>query len=132
MSFPAFWLMQQSKFERNEATEADSPIQKVLDLAYLFSVIDYSAWPGLDGFAKFIGLHSKTLQRELTRHDTTGAELVGSAKMRQAEQWLTEGRLSITKIGKNLGYKNLSAFTRTCRRWFGSSPCRLRHDLDGR
>ncbi len=72
MSFPAFWLMQQSKFERNEATEADSPIQKVLDLAYLFSVIDYSAWPGLDGFAKFIGLHSKTLQRELTRHDTTG------------------------------------------------------------
>ncbi|WP_171239247.1 AraC family transcriptional regulator [Ruegeria sp. HKCCA5491] len=132
MSFPASWLMQQSKFERNEATETDSPIQKALDLADLFSVIDYSAWPGLDGFAKFIGLHPKTLQRELARHGTTGANLVDRAKMRQAKQWLTEGRLSITDIGKNLGYKNPSAFTRTCRRWFGSSPYRLRHDLDVR
>ncbi len=129
MSFPASWLMQQSKFERHETKKAGSPIQHVFDLADLFSVIDYSGWPGLDGFAQFIGLHPKTLQRELTRHGTTGAELIDRAKMRQADQWLTEGRISITDIGKALGYKNPSAFTRTCRRWFGLSPDQMRRAL---
>ncbi len=130
MSFPASWLMQQSKFERTEPTKAAVPIHQLLDLANLFSVIDYSKWPGLDGFAQFIGLHPKTLQRELARQGTTGADLIDGAKMRQAEQWLTEGRHSITDIGKALGYKNPSAFTRTCRRWFGLPPNRLRCDFD--
>ena len=112
MSFPASWLMQQSKFERKKHSENDESIQHALNLGKLFTVIDYSGWPGLDGFAHFIGVHPKALQRELAKQGLTGAELVDNAKRRQAKQGLTEGRRSITEIGKDLGYKNPSAFTR--------------------
>ena len=126
MSFPSAWLMQQSPFLRNIAPDKATAQQEPLDLVALFRVFDYSEWPGLDGLAAFVGVHPKALQRELARQGTNGAELIDRAKMHLAELWLREDTRSITQIGRALGYKNASAFTRACHRWFETSPERLR------
>ncbi len=126
MSFPSAWLMQQSPFPRNIVPDKATAPQKSLDLGALFRVFDYSEWPSLDGLAAFVGVHPKALQRELAKQGTNGAELIDSAKMHLAELWLREDTRSITQIGRALGYKNASAFTRACHRWFEASPERLR------
>ncbi|WP_170477381.1 AraC family transcriptional regulator [Ruegeria arenilitoris] len=126
MSFPAAWLMQQSPFPRNTEPDNTSMQQQPLDLVALFRVFDYSDWPGLDGLAEFAGTHPKALQRELAQHGTNGAELIDRAKEHLADLWLREEIRTITQIGRDLGYKNASAFTRACHRWFGASPEKLR------
>ncbi|WP_243403585.1 helix-turn-helix domain-containing protein [Shimia abyssi] len=126
MSFPSAWLMQQSPFPRNSAPDNAAALQEPLDLVALFRVFDYLGWPGLDGLATFVGVHPKALQRYLAKQGTNGAELIDRAKMHLAELWLREDTRSITEIGRALGYKNASAFTRACHRWFKSSPVRLR------
>ena len=126
MSFPSEWLMQQSPFLGNDATEKAAAKHKPLDLRALFRVFDYPEWPGLDGLAVFVGMHPKALQRDLARHGTNGAELIDEAKKHLADLWLRENMRSITQIGHDLGYKNGSAFTRACHRWFGASPENMR------
>ena len=126
MTLPSAWLMQQSPLQRNTAPENVITRQQPLDLVALFRVFDYSEWPGLDGLAAFVGAHPKALQRELGGHGTNGAELIDRAKMHLADLWLGEDTRYITQIGRDLGYKNPSAFTRACHRWFETSPDRLR------
>ncbi len=126
MSFPSAWLMQQSPFLRNTEPDNASTQQQPLDLFALFRVFDYSDWPGLDGLAAFVGVHPKALQRELGSHGTNGAELIDRAKEHLADLGLREATRSITQIGRDLGYKNASAFTRACHRWFDTSPAKYR------
>ncbi len=122
ISFPSIWLMQGFSFQRAAQPVEYVKIRQELDVSALFGVFDYSNWPGLDGLADFLGMHPKALQRELARHGTNGAKLVDAAKKRLAAQWLKEGGRSISHIGIDLGYKNASAFTRACHRWFGAAP----------
>ena len=121
ISFPADWMM-----HRSEAVPkgggTDIPTAPSVDLDTLFEVFDYSVWPGLDGFARFLGFHPKALQREFARRGTTGAKLADGARSRLAAGWLADDQLPIGEIGRKLGYKNASAFTRACHRWFGCSP----------
>lgn len=126
MSFPSAWLMQQSPFPENIGAGSETADPEPLDLAALFRVFDFSEWPGLDGLANFAGVHPKALQRELAKQGTNGAELIDRAKMHLAGRRLREETRSITEIGRALGYKNASAFTRACYRWFGASPEKLR------
>ena len=126
MSFPAEWLMQQSLFPRGVTSQGETSELEPLDLVALFRVFEYSKWPGLDGLAAFVGVHPKALQRELASKGTNGAELIDRAKMHLSNLWLREGSRSITQIGRDLGYKNPSAFTRACHRWFETSPEKLR------
>ncbi|MCA0873124.1 helix-turn-helix domain-containing protein, partial [Seohaeicola saemankumensis] len=126
MTFPSAWLMHQSPFPLNTAPDDAATQQQPLDLVALFRVFDYSDWPSLDGLSEFVGTHPKALQRELASHGTNGAELVDCAKKHFADLWLREDTRPITQIGRELGYKNASAFTRACHRWFGASPEKLR------
>ena len=126
LSFPSAWLMQQSPFPRNTAPDNATTQQQALDVAALFRVFDYSDWPSLDGLAEFVGTHPKALQRELAQQGTNGTELIDRGKEHLADLWLREDTRSITQIGRDLGYKNASAFTRACHRWFDTSPEKLR------
>lgn len=126
MTFPSAWLMQQSPFPRSPEKDNTATQQQRLDLVTLFRVFDYSDWPGLDGLAEFMGTHPKALQRELAQQGTNGAKLIDQAKKHLSELWLQEDTRSITQIGRDLGYKNASAFTRACHRWFDNSPEKLR------
>lgn len=81
-----------------------------------------------------LGMHPRTLQRRLAEEGRTFEELRDEVFKASALRFLRETDLPIKQIAGALAFSEQSAFTRSCKRWFGMSPARLRrHDapIDG-
>jgi AraC-like DNA-binding protein len=72
------------------------------------------------------GLHPKTLQRRLAAENTTFAELVDQTRRDTARRRLLGTDLSLHQICGQLGYSEQSVLTRSCNRWFNSTPAAYR------
>lgn len=72
--------------------------------------------------ARQFGLHPKTLQRRLAAEGLTFAELVDQSRRDTAHRLLRDTDLSLRQICDHLGYSEHSVLTRSCRRWFDSTP----------
>lgn len=68
-----------------------------------------------------------TLQRRLSDSGLTFLSLVDAVRKEMADRYLRQASISVTDIAYLLGYSELSAFSRACRRWYDASPqsCRL-------
>jgi AraC-like DNA-binding protein len=69
-----------------------------------------------------LGLHARTLQRRLREEGSTFEQIKDAARRDWAEQLLAQPSVSLTQIADMLGYADSSAFSRSCRRWFGEAP----------
>ena len=78
--------------------------------------------------AKRLGVSSRTLVRRLRETGTTYRDLRDAHRRRRAEKLLREGSLTVAEVAYQLGYEATPNFNRACRRWFGSSPGKLRHE----
>ncbi|MEE4023541.1 AraC family transcriptional regulator [Gordonia sp. PKS22-38] len=78
--------------------------------------------------ARQFRLHPKTLQRRLAAEGTTFAAVVDDVRRELAERWLRETDMTLSHLAHELGYAEQSVLTRSCRRWFGVSPARFRHE----
>lgn len=76
--------------------------------------------------ARQFGLHPKTLQRRLSAEHTTFAELVDQTRREIAHRLLVETDLSLRQICHQLGYAEQSVLTRSCKRWFDTTPTNYR------
>ncbi|MGV0741351.1 AraC family transcriptional regulator [Mycolicibacterium sp. XJ870] len=76
--------------------------------------------------ARQFGLHPKTLSRRLAAEHTTFAELVEQTRRDVAERLLLDTDLSLNQLCRQLGYAEQSVLTRSCRRWFGTTPTAYR------
>ncbi|CAM3838060.1 AraC family transcriptional regulator [Mycolicibacterium frederiksbergense] len=76
--------------------------------------------------ARHFGLHPKTLQRRLADEHTTFAELVDQTRREIAHRLLLDTDLSMQQICHHIGYAEQSVLTRSCKRWFGTTPSTLR------
>ena len=72
--------------------------------------------------ARQFGLHPKTLQRRLTAEGTTFAQLVDQSRRDTAHRLLLDTELSLHQICNQLGYSEQSVLTRSCKRWFNTTP----------
>ncbi len=79
-----------------------------------------------DDIALHLGIHPKTLQRRLAAEHTTFAELVDQARRDTAHRLLLDTDLSLDQVSRQLGYAEQSVFTRSCKRWFGTTPTAVR------
>lgn len=79
--------------------------------------------------AHALGLHERTVQRRLRQEGTTFEEIKDRARRDWAESLLRQAALPMSQIALMLGYADSSAFTRSCRRWFGEPPLRHRARL---
>ena len=71
MTFPSAWLTERNR-QPVEGKQLDiSAAQSPVDLRRVFETLDYSSWPGTDGFAKFLGMHPKALPRLLASEGTS-------------------------------------------------------------
>ncbi|MHA3024274.1 AraC family transcriptional regulator [Mycobacterium sp. BMJ-28] len=77
--------------------------------------------------ARQFGLHPKTLRRRLAAEDTSFAHLVDQIRRDTAHGLLRDTDLSLSQIGRRLGYSEQSVLTRSCKRWFGTTPTAYRH-----
>jgi AraC-like DNA-binding protein len=76
--------------------------------------------------AEAVGISARTLQRQLAQSGTSYRKLVGTAKLRLAQQRLLDTTTRITDIATELGYTNSSNFARAFHRQTGVSPSAYR------
>jgi AraC-like DNA-binding protein len=74
-------------------------------------------------------LHPKALQRRLASEGTTFAALVDAVRRGMARRYLRDTDMTLSHLARELGYAEQSVLSRSCRRWFGSSPAALRDGL---
>ena len=123
---PSAWMLHRNRRPDTGKNLALDLSEISIDPSRLFEALDYTSWPGTDGFAKFIGMHPKALQRMLAAEGTSCSARVDTAKSRLAAKWIADPDTPFKKIAERLGYRNASAFTRSCHRWFGFAPEELR------
>ena len=73
-----------------------------------------------------LNMHPRTLQRRLREEGTSFEAIKDDVRRDAAERYLSESDLPLTKIAALLGYSEPSVLTRSCQRWFSSSPRQLR------
>lgn len=88
-----------------------------------------SAVPDIDSISRIIGLTSQKLQKQLKQNGLTFKAVVRAAREELALHYLEDVNMPLTEIAFNLGYSELSAFSRAFRNWTGMSPQRFRHNL---
>lgn len=82
--------------------------------------------------AAALGLHARTLQRRLREEGSSFEKIKDTARREWAESLLSQPSITLTQISDILGYADSSAFSRSCRRWFGEAPRSYRARLAAR
>lgn len=85
--------------------------------------------PGIEKVAERIRLPRWTLQRRLAERGMTFSDCVDRVRSRLSLMYLAEPYLSIASIAELLGYSEVSAFSRACKRLHGASPEAVRRRL---
>jgi AraC-like DNA-binding protein len=76
----------------------------------------------LEGIAEHLRLPAWTLQRRLADQGTSFSELLDQVRQQLATYYLQQSDLAISELALQLGYSEISAFSRAFRRWFSISP----------
>ena len=80
----------------------------------------------MEGAAFLLGVSARTLQRQLGEAGVTYRDLVEQVRMERALHLIFESSDSVTDIALDLGYSDITSFTRAFRRWCGVAPSNFR------
>lgn len=69
-----------------------------------------------------LGLHPRVLQKRLQRQGVSFRQLLQMTRQDIAQQFLQHGHMSVTDLALNLGYSEVSVFSRHFKQWTGCSP----------
>ena len=83
----------------------------------------------LERVAGLFRVTPRTLQNWLQRENTSFHQILEQVRRELAMQYLKTEGMSLTNISLLLGYSDSSTFTRSFRRWYGTSPSRWRKQL---
>lgn len=76
--------------------------------------------------ARELGLHLRTLHRRLQAEGTSFQRLKDEVRREAMLYYVQQTQLDFARISERLGFAEQSVMTRSCNRWFGMSPTRLR------
>ena len=79
--------------------------------------------------AHALNVSARTLQRKLVEAGTSFRELSDSVRGQLAQEYLTDGDVSIAEVAFLLGFSEQSSFNRAFRGWTGESPGRWRRRM---
>lgn len=79
-----------------------------------------------EAIAEMLAMHPRTLQRRLAAEQCCFEDLREDVRKEAALRYLCETRVPLSQLSSLLGLSEQSALTRSCRRWFGTTPSRLR------
>ncbi|MVU82996.1 helix-turn-helix domain-containing protein [Nocardia sp. ET3-3] len=95
-------------------------VRLAIDRAFLESKAD------IDTVARMLAIHERTLQRALAAEGTTFTAVLDAARRDAARRLLCETDLPMSRITTLIGLREQSALTRVVRRWYGTTPQRMR------
>lgn len=76
--------------------------------------------------AAMLAIHPRTLHRRLEAEGTGFETIKEELRKELALQYLRETKMPLGQLSGLLGFPEQSAFSRSCRRWFGVAPSALR------
>lgn len=76
--------------------------------------------------AAMLAIHPRTLHRRLEAEGKSFEAIKEELRQEIALQYLRETKIPLGQLSGLLGFPEQSAFTRSCRRWFGAPPSALR------
>lgn len=79
-----------------------------------------------EAIAEMLAMHPRTLQRRLAAERCCFEDLREDVRKEAALRYLCETRVPLSQLSSLLGLSEQSALTRSCRRWFGTTPSRMR------
>lgn len=85
-----------------------------------------SSIPSLGQIASILGLSGPSFQKRLRKHGLSYNDILRAARHELALHYMDDPDMALTEIAFNLGYSELSAFSRAFRNWTGMSPQRYR------
>ncbi|MEC3916491.1 AraC family transcriptional regulator [Nocardia sp. CDC160] len=95
-------------------------VRLAIDRALLESRAD------IETVARMLTMHERTLQRALAAEGTTFTALLDAARRDTTYRLLCETDLPMSRITTLIGLREQSALTRVVRRWYGTTPQRVR------
>ncbi|GGO79381.1 AraC family transcriptional regulator [Marinobacterium nitratireducens] len=72
--------------------------------------------------ARLLGMRPRSLQHQLKATHSSFSSILNEARFDLARDALTQSDVSLTDLALQLGYSELSAFSRAFKRWSGCSP----------
>ena len=96
------------------------------------TVIERLLGTGACGYAEVadaLSMHPRTLQRRLREEGTTFEDIKEEARRDLAQRYLAHPEVPLAQVTALLDYREQSALTRSCRRWFQTTPRALRASL---
>ena len=76
----------------------------------------------LSHIARFLSLSVRALQNRLDAEHSSFQLLLDKVRRELATKHLSQGDMQLTQLAYLLGYSELSAFSRSFKRWYGTSP----------
>jgi AraC-like DNA-binding protein len=76
--------------------------------------------------ADLLFLHPRTLQRKLAQEGATFDDIRDDVRQQTALHFLRETHIPLAQLSGILGLSDQSVLTRSCLRWFGATPSRIR------
>jgi AraC-like DNA-binding protein len=86
--------------------------------------------PSMEEVASYLKISTRTLHRRLEERGLVFKELLQKTRQQLAQQYLKEGRLTLSEIALLLGYSEQSAFSRAFKQWLGVTPLRFQKSPD--
>lgn len=80
----------------------------------------------IENISLCMGMHPKKLQRALKMQGTSYRDILENVRKKEALRMLDAGNVNLTDIALQLGYAELSIFSRNFKSWFGVPPTELR------
>ncbi|MCK0536208.1 AraC family transcriptional regulator [Alcanivorax quisquiliarum] len=111
---------------RQLAEGADSVVEQVAQ--QLRTIPEGVPLPALEQMAATLHLSSRTFKRRLQQEQANYRDLLEAELQQRAVRLLSEGRLGITEVAYQLGYSDVSNFSRAFRRWTGKAPRQWRSE----
>lgn len=85
---------------------------------------------GIEAVAERLHMSDRTLKRQLSREGTTFSTIVEEIRYRHATALLSRTDFTLDQIAEQLGYSDLTNFSRAFKRWSGRSPSQWRKEIN--
>lgn len=118
------WQALESTLEARRARESrGKPLDMAaIEEAILFSLREHARAPQLAEIARMHAMSQRTFARTLAHAGLSFRALLDDTRMALAQELLVKDGLSVKAVSERLGYSDVTAFTRSFRRRFGTPP----------
>jgi AraC-like DNA-binding protein len=115
-------LMREHLLHRMQLLKTQYPDNLKAQVCHLIGSLLHTGECGIDAVSNSLGLQPRVLQKRLQAESSSFSQLLQETRLEIAKQNLLRDKTSITDLALNLGYADVSVFSRHFKQWTGFSP----------